>query len=298
MPFVEGRTYRASEPINPNSRAAAEQSDSPQPLVEEDFEPSHTIFQPEVDGDDDTGAQSQPDVTEGGEEDESQHSMSRSGTHTRGYAAQYPYYQTTSEGQAPSGGQTGSVQSGSYTSSGGRRYPSGSEVLTRRRVQTYGSSTGTGTGYQRNPQRRVVTYSGGSGDGSPNPGYQTQSQTRLVAYGSGGSNTGTQGSGYRPRTSVNRYGQTTSHSQGYVSSRVAGRQYGGSSIRYENGRYYDSAGHEVDPHGRHRDESGRLVSSSSNTDGTTQQGVPVTYDPIISQVSNDPVSISPVFSRR
>ena len=409
MPFVEGRTHRASEPIDPNSRAAGEQSDAPRPLLGEDFETSHTIFQPEVNGED-TGAQSE--VTEGGGEEERQRSLSRSRSQTRGYAAQYPY-QTIRDRQAPSGSQASSVQSGSYTSSGGGYNPSGSEILTRRRVQTYGSSAGTGTDYQRNTQRRVVAYSGGRGVGSENPGYQTQSQTRLVAYGSGGSNTGTEGSnyqtqsgtrmvsygssgsdgregdsqsrrrfvthgsgssntqrsypqsqsqrvvayggggggsgdtntypqpvgsgsgtygtgnrnyygtstGYQPSSSVSRSGHTSSQPQGtatgvgrqYGSSSQSqgiatgvgrqygsssqpqgtatgvGRQYGGSSIRYENGRYYDSAGHEVDPHGRHRDDSGRLVSSSSNTDDVTQQGLPIAYDPIISQISNDPV---------
>ena len=376
MPFVEGRTHRASEPIDPNSRAAGEQSDAPRPLLGEDFETSHTIFQPEVNGED-AGAQSE--VTRGGEENEAQRSLSRSRSPTRGYAAQYPY-QTTSDRQAPSGSQASSVQSGAYTSSGGGYNPSGSEILTRRRVQTYGSSTGTGTDYQRNTQRRVVAYSGGRGVGSENPGYQTQSQTRLVAYGSDGSNTGLGGSsyqtqsgtrmvaygssgsdgregdsqsrrrfvthgsgssntqrsypqsqsqrvvayggggsgdtnsyhqpagsgsgtygttnrnyygtstGYGPSSSVRGSGQTSSQPQGTATG--VGRQYGSSSIRYENGRYYDSAGHEVDPHGRHRDDSGRLVSSSSNAADATQQGLPIAYDPIISQISNDQVGIS------
>lgn len=158
--------------------------------------------------------------------------------------------------------------------------------------QTRGPQSSTYTtssnSYQRNSQRRVFGY-GGSDGVTSNPRYQTQSQTRIVAYGGGGSG-GIPGS----------FGQTSSRTQNYGGRRVdsssTSGQYVGGSIRYENGRYYDSAGNEVDPYGRHRDSSGRLVGSSSNTlpccDGFTQPGYPTTYDPIISRISNDPVSLS------
>ena len=151
-----------------------------------------------------------------------------------------------------------------------------------------GGSDSASPYYRTQPQRHVV----GSGSSHGGSDYQSQSQTRVVAYSGGGSDTA---------GSATRYGPSTGTSGRYVDGGVSNTYSGGQNRgnRYPGRRYYDSAGHLVDQYGRHVDSTGRLIGSSrgqsSSTvpccNGDTSQGFPTTYDPIVSQISDDPVRL-------
>ena len=307
---MEGRTHRASEPLDPNKPVR-----DANPFQE--FHTVNTIFEPKVEeegddnGEEDEGLDiSRPNnftetTTETVRQDEvqklSQVQEGESGPDKNGnneqskqqYAAQYPYSQLSASQGRPRRGEQKQP---------GRFYPGD---LDRPR-------------YQRG---LVLPYSSGGQDVSRNSNQANRQQT-VVVERKGYNNSGYQ-TGYRPHS-------------GHSRERPAGRgpPYNGPIYVDSRGRYFDAEGRQLDSTGRYYDISGRYQDASvtrtvsynnsgpvytqssrgqgsrynqyyeSGTPGrgapldsyggnqfyqTGSRRYPASYDPIVSKISDDPV---------
>lgn len=299
-PQVDGRTFRASEPLDPNSPRTRD-TGSPQNLLD-GFEVQNEIFQPEVDAAANSGSNERTgevhstndsDVTRGNDGQESL-PTERS---TADFAAQYPYSETTVAGRqySSSGTQpyryTGSHQSQSHYSG---YQPSRTEA----RGSYYGGPRYIDSnGHYVDAQGRHLDSTGRYYDISGR--YSDAIMTRTSAYHVSGQQTG-------------GVGRVDGDRSGYYDNE--GRYTSGSDRRYPSGGYYDSERRYVTSGGGtgYYDSQGRYVSSRTGTyEDTGASGVdssqsrPVdsygstqfysggsryqnTYDPVASQISDDP----------
>ena len=194
---------------------------------------------------------------------------------------------------AYSGGTGGSDTSYQPSGSSTSYQPSGSCASYQpSRSGTSYQPSGSGASYQ--PSGLGTSYQPrGSGTFYQPTGSRTRTSTGRGNYYRTYSNSRPRGSAGRSRQYVDTPGRIVY--TGGSTSTSGSVQPGSNGISYQNGRYYDAAGHEVDQYGRHLGGSGGLVGSTSNgeacCDDSTSQGLPSTYNPIISQISDDPVSL-------
>lgn len=250
-PQVNGRTFRASEPLDPKSPKAAN-ARSPQNLFDS-FETVNEIFQPQVEAADKNHDET-ADEEHSNDEDEEENDLDTSqfAGSTTEYAAQYPYSETTESER------------------GSSIYPH-----QQRDPQRYGYQSGDGV-QQTVTSRRVTLV--GRGSDTPETGYEDQSsyntQRRVYTSGNGHSSSSSSSIQYDPHSSGSRYVSSDRRSPSNYNSQYSTDQSGSSGTGYQNSRtevrgpyyggerYIDSNGHYVDAQGRHLDSTGRYYDVS------------------------------------
>ncbi|XP_053384604.1 uncharacterized protein LOC128550172 [Mercenaria mercenaria] len=134
-PHVDGRTFPASEPLDPNGAGTLNDA-APQSLFQ-GFETENEVFQPELDA----GTSDEGDTTTGS--DVGQHTGNNEGNDTvdstrTAYGAQYPYTETTERSQYPrSVSHTGTRSQGYQTNDGVQ------QTVTSRRIVLTGRGSDT-----------------------------------------------------------------------------------------------------------------------------------------------------------
>lgn len=263
-PRVEGRTFRASEPLDPSNPRSL----GPSALqnVFGDFETVNNIFDPVVEEgearESETGTERQIEkqyndtLKSKFDSAEEKNDISKDGDNSNikdiqndgdvEYAAQRPYPQTSS------------TEEEYYRS---RSYPSGTQYretvepgrqVTRRRMTVTGSGDGgeTHTTYETYETVGGSQSSGGSqpSDTSRTYTYQRQpTRSRTYTYQ-------TQGQPSQSNT-YSSQGQAADRSRYYSRGEVRGQ-------RYDGPRYVDNMGHYIDAQGRHLDSTGRYYDIS------------------------------------
>ncbi|KAL4224829.1 hypothetical protein ACF0H5_015525 [Mactra antiquata] len=244
-PHVDGRTFRASDPIDPNG-PSSDQS-APENLF--NFDVASEIFQPQL-GED--TPESDNNVNGNNNSNEQRNDVSESQTAAASEAESTTVQEanedqtserseqvvTNVQNDVSHAGQPS--QSGYSDTSRVHTVPSGSS-RTQHGSRQYGHSTPTdGTGTRNSMTSRRVVLAGGGAD--------TGSSYQQTPY-------------YR--------GSTSSHNSQSSIPEVRGPYYGGQ-------RYVDSNGHYVDAQGRHLDSTGRYYDVSGRYPDATMTRT-VTY---------------------
>lgn len=255
-PHVEGRTFRASEPLDPKSSDTVN-GDPPQNIFEA-FETKNEIFQPEVDTEnleepsEDTAESNVEQNTGNGKENVTGTEEEKTTT----YGAQYPYSETS-----VSGGDYYSSLPQAGTSSQGYQTDDGLQhSVTSRRVVLAGrgpdtSRTGVSDTGNYGTSRRYTEYQA-SQTSRTGQTYQTSGTSYDSQYGrpySGSRQLSTERRFY----SGSNGGITGNNRNPNTRTEARGPYYGGPVYVDSNGHYVDAQGRHLDSTGRYYDTSGR-----------------------------------------